>query len=100
MKNGNSTTNDVTIQLAAYGPNFDISYHGTNVTPTYSGGVYLYNVGMTTMYPLDMMGGTITIHAKNLDPGILLTTFILELRIIVDGVHTETEYFYLTVRST
>ena len=100
VKNGNTTTSDVTIQLATYGSNFDIIYHGTNVTPTFSSGVYLYNVGMSTMYPMDLMGGTITIHAKNLDPGVLLTTFIIELRIIVDGVHTETEYFYLTVRST
>lgn len=100
VKNGNSTTNDVVIQLATYGSNFDVTFHGANVTPTYSGGAFLYNVGMSTMYPLDIIGGTITIHAKSLDPGILLTTFIIELRIIVDGIHTETEYFYLTVRST
>jgi hypothetical protein len=100
VKNGNSTTNNVVIQLAAYGANFDIVYHGANVTPLYSGGVFLYNVGMSLMYPMDLIGGTITINAKHLDPGVLLTTFILELRIIVDGVQTETEYFYLTVRST
>ncbi|MFX1576506.1 MAG: UPF0182 family protein [Promethearchaeota archaeon] len=100
VKNGNTTTNDVTIQLATYGSNFDVIYHGANITPTYSGGLYLYNVGMSTMYPMDLMGGTITIHAKNLELGILLSTFIIELRIIVDGVHTETEYFYLTVRSS
>lgn len=99
VKNGNTTTNDVVIQLATYGSNFDIYYHGANVTSSYSGGVYLYNVGLSTMYPLDLMGGTITIHAKNLNPGVLLTTFIIELRILVDGVHTETKYFYLTVRS-
>ncbi len=100
VKNGNSTANDVVIQLATYGPNFDIIYHSANVTPTYSSGIFLYNVGMSTMFPMDLMGGTITIQAKNLDPGILLTTFIIELRILVDGVHTETEYFYLTVRSS
>ncbi len=100
VKNGNSSTNDVIIQLAVYSPNFDIYYHNTNVTSSFSSGVFLYNVGMSTMYPMDLMGGTITIHAKNLDPGVLLTTFIIELRIIVDGVHTETEYFYLTVRSS
>jgi hypothetical protein len=52
------------------------------------------------MYPQDMAGGTITLYAKDLASGILLVTFILELRILVDGIHTQTEYFYLTVRST
>ncbi len=100
VKNGNTTTNNVVIQLVTYGSNFDINYHGVNVTPTNTNGLFLYNVGMSALFPQDIMGGTITIHAKNLDPGVLLTTFIIELRIIVDNVITETEFFYLTVRST
>jgi hypothetical protein len=51
------------------------------------------------MYPNDVMGGTITLNATSLDPGIYLATFIIELRILVDDVPTESEYFYLTVRS-
>jgi hypothetical protein len=100
VMNGNTTTSDVTIQLGVHGTNFDIFYHGANVTPTNLGGLNLYNVGMSTMYPMDLMGATITINAKSLDAGVLLTTFIIELRVIVDGVLTETEFFYLTVRSS
>ncbi len=100
VKNGNATTSDVKIQLATYGDNFDITWHGTNITPTFSTGVFLYNVGMTTMYPNDIFGGTISLHAKQLDPGVYLTTFIIELRILVNDALAETEFFYLTVRST
>jgi len=100
VKNGNTTTCDVTIQLATHGTNFDVEYHGVNVTPIFDSGVYLYNVGMSLMYPEDVIGGSITLLAKSLDPGIYLATFIIELRIIVNGTPTETEYFYLTVRST
>ena len=46
------------------------------------------------------MGGTITVNATSLDAGVYLATFIIELRILVDDVPTETQYFYLTVRST
>jgi hypothetical protein len=70
------------------------------VTPILDNDVYLYNISQLTMYPQDMAGGTITLYAKDLASGILLVTFILELRILVDGIHTQTEYFYLTVRST
>ena len=100
VKNGNTTTNDVTIQLASYSTSFDVYFHSTNVTPILDNDVYLYNISQLTMYPQDMTGGTITLFAKNLETGVLLVTFILELRILVDGVHTQTEYFYLTVRST
>jgi hypothetical protein len=99
VKNGNATTNNVTIQLATYTTNFDIWYHGANVTPVLQGSLHLYNVGFATMYPNDVMGGTITLNATSLDPGIYLATFIIELRILVDDVPTESEYFYLTVRS-
>lgn len=100
VKNGNTTTNDVTIQLAVHTANFDILFHGSNATPTIDNGLYLYNISQITLYPQDVSGGTISIYAKNLDPGVLLVTYIIELRILVNGVYTETEYFYLTVRST
>ncbi|MDO8124586.1 MAG: hypothetical protein Q6364_09440, partial [Candidatus Hermodarchaeota archaeon] len=99
VKNGNTTTSDVTIQLASYSSSFDIYYHSSNVTPILDNDIYLYNISQLTMYSQDMTGGTITLYAKSLDSGVLLVTFILELRILVDGIHTQTEYFYLTVRS-
>jgi hypothetical protein len=100
VKNGNSTSCNVTLQLGIHSTNFDVEYHGVNVTPIFDSGVYLYNVGMSQMYPNDVMGGSITLLAKSLDPGIYLATFIIELKILVNGNPTETEYFYLTVRST
>lgn len=99
VKNGNATTSNVTIQLATYTANFDIWYHGANVTPTLQGSLHVYDVGFARMYPNDIMGGTITVNATSLDPGIYLATFIIELRILVDNVPTESQYFYLTVRS-
>ncbi len=99
LKNGNATASDVTIQLASQTPNFDIFYHSSNVTPIFENGFYLYNISQLLMYPQDVSGGTITLLAKDLPPGILLVTYIIELRILVNDVHTQTEYFYLTVRS-
>lgn len=99
VKNGNATTSNVTIQLATYTTNFDIWYHGANVTPTLQGSLHLYDVGFARMYPNDVMGGTITVNATSLDPGMYLATFIIEVRILVDNVPTESHYFYLTVRS-
>jgi len=99
VKNGNTTTSQVAIELALHTDNFDVTYHGVNVTPTIEDGFYRYAVGQATMYPQDVMGATITLQAKTLDPGLYLVTYILELRILVDGQLTQTEYFYLTVRS-
>jgi len=100
IKNGNTTTSQVTVELALHTDIFDIIYHGVNVTPTIDDGLYRYTVGQSTMYPQDVMGATLTIQAKTLDLGIYLATYILELRILVDGHLTQTEYFYLTVRSS
>ncbi|MFX0169765.1 MAG: UPF0182 family protein [Candidatus Hodarchaeota archaeon] len=100
VKNGNTTSSDVSIQLAMHTSNFDVYFHSSNVTPIIQGGLNVYNISQLLMYPQDVSGGTITVHAKALDAGMLLATYIIELRILVNNVHTQTEYFYLTVRST
>ena len=101
MMNGNSTASPVNacVQLAMYTDNIDVYFHGTNVTPYLDGGQFIYNISYNYLYYLDIAGGTITLNATSLDPGVYLATFIIELRILVDDVLTETEYFYLTVRT-
>jgi hypothetical protein len=99
VKNGNTTISDVTLQLATHSSNFDIYFHSTNISSVNQGGLNVYNISQLLMYSQDVTGGTISVYAKGLDPGILLATFIIELRILVNDVHTQTEYFYLTVRA-
>ncbi len=99
--NGNSTASPVnaTIQLAMHTDDIDVWFHDLNITPHVDSGQFIYNISETELYYLDITGGSITLNATSLDAGVYLATFILELRIVVDGEIVETEYFYLTIRT-